>query len=535
MKPRDYQQKFLNDIKRGEKNLVHLATGGGKSVIFLNYIIDCLNNNRPVLFIVYGNSILDQAVKKYFSDFDVTKMQGSNKWRMSKILACSISTFARKSKEQKKELYKYYKDIVVDEAHNATSDSYQNSLPAKENSDYTVVGLTATPYAIGKKGHTYWTNYIKHVSVRELVKLGWLVKPRCFAAEIKMDTNVPKLAKDFNQKQLFEKNDNMVIYSSITDEYLKYGENKQALCFGVNLVHSKNIAEQFNKIGIKAVHADADTPLDERERIINQFKNKEIQILCNVNIFSTGVDIPITTVGIMARPTKSRVLWIQQVGRMLRPHPDKPHAIILDHGGNIKRCGHPLEDFEAVLVDGEGDKDPAIKVYECPACFFVYSEKSEKCPACGFENTPLKEAKEREIKRQEEAKLKEIKFKDREELQETYNQPWRRMKDWYFSKELASHVHIEKNDYAVSDLASLSPEAQDIFHIIQKAYHRKHKPNSVYFKIYEIYPETEYLKFPKWFIKIKENEKESLQKTSESNSNGITTSSTDFSTRKVFR
>lgn len=528
MKLRDYQQKYINDVKRGEKNLVHLATGGGKSVIFLKFINECLKKDRPVLFIVYKNSILHQAVDKYFKEQDVSMMQGSNKWRMSKILACSVDTLTRKKPEQLERLFKHYKNIVVDEAHDCTAERYLRILPDRLDKNFTVLGLTATPYAIGKKGHTYWTNYIKHISVRELINKDWLVKPRCFVAETEMNTDVKKVAGEFNNKELFQKNDNMVIYSSIVDEYLKKGENGQAICFAVNRKHAKEICHQFISRGIKAVYADGDTPMIERKHIIKRFEKKEFQVLCNVDIFSTGLDTPIASVGIMARPTKSRKLWIQQCGRILRPYPGKEYAIILDHGGNVLRCGHPVEDFEAVLTDNEGDKDPVINMVVCDNCYAVFGKNQNPCPSCGFDNKALKEKKERELKEKRDQELKEYNLekieKAKQKEKDKKRNQWRSVfygadpevtnafgaliattdENKFIDKDLSLKVlNIMKDKYkpAISSL-----ESEEIAEYCLSVLIKDQSPWRVLHLVYEYNKDTILLKFPEWFLKIKDEQ-----------------------------
>lgn len=401
MKLRNYQQDCVNDTQMNKKNLIHVATGGGKSVIFKYLINKQIKKNNKVLFLVAGVSILDQAVEKHFSSIcDDVKLNNLD----AKISCFSIDTLARRKSLWKK-INKEFNYIVIDEAHNCTAKRYTDFLEYLDQKK-TFVGLTATPYKIGKKSHTFWNNLIHPVSVMDLIRQKHLVFPKCFVSEIKMNTNVKKTGGDYNNKELFQKNDNLKIYGSIIDEYIKHGNNKKAICFAVNIEHSLKICSEFNAKGIKAVHADSSTNLEERRKILTEFEHGKTQVLCNVNIFSTGIDVPCAEVGIMARPTKSRVLWIQQVGRLLRTHENKDFAIILDHGGNIERLGHPVEDFKAELNE-ETEQDIEFKTYTCPKCFYVYQAKKQYCPICGAENEPLKkEIKEKEII---EAKLVEYK------------------------------------------------------------------------------------------------------------------------------
>lgn len=487
MKLRDYQLKAINDIKQHEKNLVFLATGAGKSVIFKQFVLDCVEQKKRVMFIVSGNSILEQAVRKHFAEilspFEISLMQGQKIWSPTTLLCCSIQTLSRREKDFDF-LLNEYDAFVIDEAHNCTSDSYKKFINKIENK--TILGLTATPYLIGNKGHDYWDNIIKTINIRQLIEQKYLVFPKCFSAQTKMDTNVQTQNGDYNQKQLWDKNDSSVVYGSIIDEYKKHGNNQKAICFAINIAHSEKIALEFLKQGIKAVHADANTPMEDRLQILKDFEFGDIQVLCNVNIFSTGIDIPNAVVGIMARPTKSRVLWIQQVGRLLRTHPSKQFAIILDHGNNIEVNGHPLTDFapELTSMDKKTNDEKKEPTYECKSCYYIFSEKTDECPMCGAKN----EAKIRKIKEQKEAELKEVKF------EEEQKNKWANTKRWYFSKELCD-VLDNKTDVN-------SVELNFIAQTIIEAMNFDYKPNSIFFKIWDVFPETKYLKYPKWFLEL---------------------------------
>lgn len=413
MKLRPYQQEAINCVKRHKKNLITMPTGSGKSIIFKRIAKTEIDANRKVLFLVAGISILDQAIEKHFKEItkDVSKFQKKD-LKFSKILCASIDTLKNYS-DLFTTILNEYETIIIDEAHNCTAKRYTDFLEKADNGFNTIVGLTATAYKIGKKTHSYWSNLIKPITVRELIKQKYLVFPKCFVSQIKMDTKVKSTAGDFNNKELFNKNDDMILYGSIVDEYLKHGKGKKAVCFAINIEHSLNIVKSFNERGIKAVHADATTPLDERNKLLNDFENGDVQVLCNVNIFSTGIDIAVAEIGIMARPTKSLVLWIQQVGRLLRTHPNKEFATILDHGGNIDRLGHPIEDFKP-QIEPEDEAIAEIKTYSCPRCYYVFSAKTNNCPMCNMENEPLK--KEREIKQKLEAELVEYNLSEQKEL-----------------------------------------------------------------------------------------------------------------------
>lgn len=366
--------------------LFHLATGGGKSVIFRHISEQTITQNKKVLFLVAGTSILDQAVTKHFQG-DVSVMQGGKKFRMSDVLCCSMDTLSRRKKIHD-EIIAYYDLIIIDEAHLCTANRYTDFL-SKIPKDKWVIGFTATPYRIGKKGHTFWSHVIKKISVEKLVEQGFLMRPKIFAAPV-MNTGVKKTAGDFNTNELFSVNDTLKVYGNILQEYEKHAKGLRSVCFCINIAHSKLMAERFTEAGYEAVHVDANTPLEERARLIARLEDDDdpLLILCNVNVLSTGVDIPKLECGLMARPTHSLVLWIQQVGRILRICAGK--CIILDFGENTRRLAHPLDDLEAETMDiekgsGAGSGAPVkLSYWNCPECFFLAPKTDMKCPECGY-------------------------------------------------------------------------------------------------------------------------------------------------------
>ncbi|RIO79908.1 helicase, partial [Staphylococcus haemolyticus] len=173
---------------------------------------------------------------------------------------------------------------------------------------------------------------------------------------------------------------------------------------------SKDIAEQFRNAGINAEHADAKTSANERDRIMSDFKNGTIKVLCNVDLISEGFDVPDCTCVILARPTDSLVLFMQQAMRSMRYQPNKK-ALIIDHVGNYARHGLPdtPHDWERYFEGSQSKRkkkqNDAPALAECTECFTVFESKLKRCPNCGHE-LELEEQKGLE---QKDAELTDIK------------------------------------------------------------------------------------------------------------------------------
>lgn len=397
---------------------------------------------------------------------------GAQKYKPNRdIYCCSISTIGR-SATLMAQLIQECSIFIIDEAHNATSTQYQNLLSAVPEHKY-VIGLTATPFRIGKHGHTFWDDIIHPISTLELIEQGYLVKPRVFGPPAMSTEGVKTTGGDYNSAQLFKKNNDMVIYGDIIKSWRELANNKKTLCFAINKEHAMTLKNIFIDNGIPAAYADAETSQEERIKLFNQLASGEIKVLTNCNIASTGVDIPEVECVLSARPTKSRVLWIQQVGRALRLAPNKNEAIIIDHGGNCDRLGHPLMDFDAETTDktpGEKEKKP-ISLKTCPKCFYKTMPTASTCLSCGHVFTKV----EREIEQVKNIKLSEKQIPTTE---------WAKQ---YLKPDCPED--IKKYSETIAKQITL----------------KNHKKNSYFFKMYDKFGHTPHIRFPQWFIKIKIN------------------------------
>jgi hypothetical protein len=163
--------------------------------------------------------------------------------------------------------------------------------------------------------------------------------------------------------------------------------------FCTSIKHSVAVCEEFLRNGVAAEHVDANTPNDEREDIFARFTSGKTQILTNCFLASYGFDLPALSCVVLARPTKSVMLYLQMIGRGLRPADGKDDCLVLDHSGCVHMHGFVDQDREWSL-DGAytfGDKKTSeggserreVKPIECPECHSLFS-KSPVCPECGY-------------------------------------------------------------------------------------------------------------------------------------------------------
>ncbi len=149
------------------------------------------------------------------------------------------------------------------------------------------------------------------------------------------------------------------------------------MIFAVNVSHSKAIAFQFRAAGMACEHLDGETPGDERREILDRFRSGETQIITNCAILTEGFDCPDSEAAIIARPTTSVTLWLQMIGRVLRPAPGKSHATIIDMTDNWFRLGRPCDNREWSLDPISCDPD-TIGTRCCPSCHHVFKPMPAK-------------------------------------------------------------------------------------------------------------------------------------------------------------
>jgi len=406
---RCYQDKSLEllrqEFSKGiDRPLLHLSTGAGKGLLMSHIAERSIRNNYKVLTIMRRRELIFQTALNYkkYSNLSASIIMGQDKGFDSNnpCQICSIDTVYKRL--QKLDFLKEFGMVIIDEAHDVGSDSYQKTLGFLGNKKF--IGFTATPFKVMGRPLKFWQSAIRPIETYQLRDMGYLCNAKTFAPSSINTQGIKTKLGEFDQSELSKRASESKIVGDIVENYKKYGNNLPAILFAVNKSHSMLMAESFRQAGIPAAHIDEAHNKKERAEAVSALRDGSIKILCNVNIFSTGIDIPEVTVGIMARPTKSCVLWVQQIGRLLRPSQGKSHAIILDHAGNTYRHGGPFDIREAELeLEVKKEKIKTISFSTCKSCFAVLPGNPLTCPECGH----TKEQSERAIKT-EDGELEEI-------------------------------------------------------------------------------------------------------------------------------
>lgn len=264
------------------------------------------------------------------------------------------------------------------------------------------LGVTATPRradgkGLGRHHDGLFDEMFVGPSMRDLIDQKFLTEYRIFAPPNDIDlTNVgiSKTTGDFSGGQLTKAVRKSHIVGDIVQHYVKICPGKSGVVFVPDLITAAETAEQFTQWGIPAEIVSGKTPSAERAGIIRKFRNGELKVLVNVDIFGEGFDLPAISFVSMARPTASYGLYVQQFGRALRLLEGKTEAVIIDHVGNVVRHGLPdaAQSWTLDRRDKRGRSAPsdAIPLTSClnPECLQVYERVQPCCPHCGFKPVP---------------------------------------------------------------------------------------------------------------------------------------------------
>lgn len=414
MNLRPYQQDAVREIYAalshpGSSTLLVIPTGTGKTVVFSTVVGGCVQKGKRALVLAHREELIYQAVDK------IQRVTGHRaaiemaEWRAdahqffgsrAPVVVSSIQTQATGRMERFNP--SDFGLLVVDEAHHATAPSYRRVIDYyRQNEALRVLGVTATPdradeAALGQVFDTVAFEY----GVSDAIDDGWLVPVRQQFVRVEgLDfSRVRTTAGDLNGSELAALMEYEHNLHAIADPTMKLAGDRPTLVFAASVAHADRLAEIFDRHrpGSARVVTGA-TPKDERAAMLREFKARRFQYLCNVGVATEGFDEPQIGVVVMARPTKSRALYAQMLGRGTRPlegvvdgpataeerraaiaASGKPFMTVLDFVGNSGRhklvhaadiLGGKFSDdlvakAERAMQDGDGEQDVLEKLRE---------------------------------------------------------------------------------------------------------------------------------------------------------------------------
>lgn len=395
LKLRPYQNDTVECVRsyylQGYRSpLVVLPTGAGKTVVFSFIAAASSAKGKRVLILVHRIELLRQtsaALSKAGVHHGLINANYTPD-PFANVQVASVQTLVQRIGRVRMD----YDLIVIDEAHHASASSWRKIIDA--NPRARLLGVTATPcradgFGLGVESGGYFDCMVMGPQTQDLIDMGFLVTPKIYAPPTSIDmTGVDIVRGDYDKAQVLAKVDKPTITGDAVAHYRKYADGSPCVVFCVSVEHAMHVSEQFRAAGYRSEHADGTLSDDERTRRLNGLGNGEVQVLTTCDLISEGTDIPAIACAILLRPTASLGLFLQQVGRALRPSPGKDYAIILDHVGNCRTHGRPQDIREWSLEGSKRTKrslkeDQAmVDIDQCPECFAIHLP-APSCPECG--------------------------------------------------------------------------------------------------------------------------------------------------------
>lgn len=398
MNLRPYQQQAISDLRMAYRSgaqapLLVAPTGAGKTIILAAITQAAAARDRRILILVHRRELIRQTSAKLTYAGVVHGIIAAGFVPSDQpVQVASVQTLARRLQQQH-----WQPDlIVIDEAHHAIAGTWSNVISYWPDS--LLLGVTATPIRQDGRGlGAMFDRLVLGPSTADLMAAGHLTRVKLYAPPQVADlTGIRTRAGDYANDQAAAAMTRPTVTGDAITHYQRIAAGQPAIAFCCNVNHATSVCDAFNAAGISAATLLGNTT--DRDALIARFAAGALKVLVTVDVVSEGFDCPGAAVAILLRPTQSEGLYLQQVGRVLRPAPGKAAAIILDHVGNVHRHGWPDDvrpwSLDDRLRTGKGGQ-PAPSVRTCPECFAAF-KPAPQCPVCG---TPSK-LNTRELKHQ---------------------------------------------------------------------------------------------------------------------------------------
>ena len=373
---------FYRNQRSWEKGVIILPTGTGKTILSA---IDAKRYGGRVLFLVHRLDILKQSIdayKKVWPDMEVGILTGEARENEK---GCDVLFASKDTLRQPSELMRFGRDwfnyIVVDEVHHGQTPTYREVLTYFEPSF--MLGMTATPDRTDRKDifELFDYNKVYEIPLSEVIERGYLVPYTYHGLTDGIDYSKIRYQ---NQKYRVDDLERHLIIpernEAILREYLEKGNGDKAIGFCVSIKHAERMAEFFCSCGISAVSIHSGS--SDRDQLISDFRDNKYQVAFTVDLFNEGVDFPNVRVLLFLRPTESKTVFIQQLGRGLRLCAGKERVRILDFIGNYRRANqirkYLSKESRTTEVEQDGGRRQKIEYVYSTGCEVFFDQAVEE-------------------------------------------------------------------------------------------------------------------------------------------------------------
>lgn len=350
---KDHQEEALENLdnmrKKGESiALLYHATGTGKTVTAIS---DAKRLKSRTLYLAHTKDLVYQAREKFkelWPEKDTGIYIAEKREKDAYIVCGSVQSISQNIENFSPDEFEY---IIVDEAHHGAAETYRKIL-SHFRPKFTL-GLTATPERVdGEDILELFKNVAHKLDLKTAVQIGELVPIRCIRVKTNVDiSNVRFNGIKYNSQDLESKIFVIERNKIIVDTYLNYVKDKKTVIFCASVNHAKTIADMLKEKNINAYSVSGMMPSKERQRILKEYEYGNINVLCACDLLNEGWDSPRTEVLFMARPTMSKTIYLQQLGRGTRKCDGKEYLLVFDFIDNANMFNNPLSLHRLFNID----------------------------------------------------------------------------------------------------------------------------------------------------------------------------------------
>ena len=332
---------FLDSLRKEGKSiaLLHHATGTGKTITAL---FDAKKLNRRVLYLVHRGNLVSQTLERVREHWpEIT----SEVYRGGKVKPDSFCVLATVQAVHKN-LHLFGQDefgyLILDEAHHVPSDTFKQTISYFKPAF--TLGLTATPERMdGRSLLEVFSEFAPRLGLQEAIEKGLLCPIRCLRVRTNVDLNRIRFnGNDYRVSELEERLSVPQRNTLIVETYVQHVNGKPGVTFCVNVAHAEAMAQLYKESGVEAEAVSGRINRKQQDEILARYERGELQMLCACDLLNEGWDAPQTEILMMARPTLSRVLYVQQLGRGTRLSKGKDCLWVFDFIDNTNRYSQSL-------------------------------------------------------------------------------------------------------------------------------------------------------------------------------------------------
>lgn len=390
---RAYQTKAVKAATKSWKgSILIVAPGGsGKTIIAARAVKLARKRKKRVLLVSHRREIVRQTVEtlKDVGEKPTIIMGNETSEEQGSVIVASIATLTKRGEYPEADV------VIIDEAHRAAAASYAD-LITHYRKKARIVGLSATPRRLDGLGLGMFFDEMYEAAKPSQLVGKYIMKPTPFSAPPEylpelMGLKVYEGTGDFRPAELVKRINKHGLIGGIVAQMKKHWKpGDLAVVFCVSIKHSKNVAAALCKAGFKAAHLDGTMASAQRDQILDDLKNRKIEVITSCMLLTEGWDLPDCNIVVLARPTASEALYLQMANRCVRP--SKRRSKVLDHACCTVMHHHVHMDREWSL-DGKKRGDPKkpdlrLKICEFDGC--INEPGAAHCMECG---NPLKKTR----------------------------------------------------------------------------------------------------------------------------------------------